>query len=230
MSVSTENIRNVVLISHSGAGKTTLTENLLFTGGAISKMGSVNQGTTVSDYNDDEKERKNSINLSVASYEKDGVKVNLLDCPGFLDYLGEVVAGVSAADSAILVVDAVSGIQVGTNKFWKVAKAKNLPGLIVINKMDKDNANFTKTLEAVRNRFGKNCVALCYPNGTGSSFSGVANLLTKEGLDKLQGDDKEQADILAAEMTESVAESDDALLEKYLEEGELSPEDQKKAF
>ena len=230
MAVSTKDIRNVALISHSGAGKTTLVEELLFRGGAISKKGSVDQGTTVSDYNDDEKERKTSINLSASFYEKGGVKVNLLDAPGYLDYIGEVIAGVAAADSAVLLVDAVAGVEVGTTKFWKLVQERNMPGLIVVNKMDKDNADFNKTLESIRKSLGKNCIALYYPNGKGSSFSGVANLLTKEGIDALQGDDKDNADVLSAEMAEGVAESDDALLEKYLEQGSLSPEELKKAF
>jgi elongation factor G len=228
--VVTKDIRNVVMISHSGAGKTTLVEDLLYKGGATSRKGTIDEGNTVSDYSDDEKERKTSINLSVSFYEKDGVKVNLLDAPGYLDYIGEVVAGVNAADAFILVVDAQAGIEVGTGKFWKIVQESGLPGAIVINKMDKENADFTKVLENLRERFGKQCVALCYPDGKGESFSGVANLLTKDGLDNLQGEDKDKADALSSEMTESVAESDDALLEKYLEEGQLSPDELKTAF
>jgi elongation factor G len=227
---TTKDIRNVVLLSHSGCGKTTLCENLLFKGGTISKKGSVDAGTTVSDYSSDEKERKNSINLSVSSYEADGVKVNLLDAPGFLDYLGEVTAGVNAADAAVMIVDAVSGVQVGTTKFWKLAQEFSLPRVIIVNKMDKDNANFVKVLEGIKKSLGKNCVTLCYPNGKGATFTGMANLLTLEGLDKLEGDAKSEADSLSGEMIEGVAESDDALLEKYLEEGELSPEELNKAF
>ncbi len=230
MAVTTKDIRNVVFISHSGAGKTTLVENLLNKGGAISRKGTVNEGTTVSDYNDDEKERKNSIDLSVSFYEKDGIKANLLDAPGFLDYTGDVVAGVNAADAAILLVHAVNGVQVGTNKFWKIAKKANLPGMIIVNKMDKDNANFEKILEGIQKSIGKNCVALGYPNGKGAAFSGVANLLTKEGLDKLEGEDKAKAEKLSNDMVEGVAESDDALLEKYLEQGELSAEELNSAF
>jgi elongation factor G len=230
VAVSTKDIRNVVFLSHSGEGKTTLVESLLFKGGAISKKGSVDTGTTVSDYSDDEKERKNSISLSVAFYEKDGIKANLLDAPGYLDYIGDVIAGVGAADAFVMLVDAVGGVKVGTTKFWKLAKERNLPGMIVINKMDKDNADFTKTLEDVRNKLGKNCVALCYPAGKGAAFSGVANLLTKEGMDKLQGEDKDKADKISNELIEGVAESDDALLEKYLEEGALPVEDINKAF
>ncbi len=230
MAVSTKDIRNIVIVAHSGEGKTTLTENLLFKGGAISKAGTISEGTTVSDFNEDERSRHNSINLSVSYYEKDGIKVNILDAPGYLDYIGEVVAGANAADAVILLVDAQAGVEVGTTKFWKVAKQLGLPGMIVINKMDKDNADFDKTLEQIKTTLGKNCIALCYPNGKGASFSGLANLLTKAGIDALQGEDKDNAELLSDAMTEGVAESDDELLEKYLEEGELTSEDLKKTF
>lgn len=230
MAVSTKDIRNIILLAHSGTGKTTLTENLLFKGGAISKMGNVRAGTTVSDYGDDEKARKTSINLSIACYEAGGVKVNILDGPGYLDYMGEVVAGMNVADAAVLLIDATHGIEVGAGKFWKLAQKLDLPGMIVVNKMDKDNASFAKVLENVRGVFGKKCVALYYPNASGASFSSMANLLTKEGIDTLSGDAKDEAEMLSGEMTESVAESDDVLLEKYLDEGELSAEDLNKAF
>jgi len=230
VAVSTKDIRNVVFLSHSGEGKTALVENLLYNGGAISKKGSIDEGTTVSDYNEDERKRKNSINLSVSYYEKDGIKVNLLDAPGYLDYVGEVVAGIGAADAAVMLVDAVGGVKVGTVKFWKLVQQRKLPVLIVINKMDKDNADFDKTFEAIKNRLTKNCVAICYPKGAGSSFSGVVNLLTKEGMDSLEGDDKAKADKLSNGLIEGVAESDDALLEKYLEEGTLSADEVTNAF
>jgi elongation factor G len=230
VAVTTKNIRNVVLLAHAGEGKTTLVENLLFKGGTIPKKGTIAEGTTVSDYNEDEKERKNSIDLAVASYEKDGIKVNLIDTPGYLDYIGDIIGGVNAADAQIMLVDAFGGVKVGTTKFWKIAKQKGLPGMIVVNKMDNDNANFAKTLESVKSALGKNCVALYYPNGSGSSFSGIANILTGEGIDKLQGEDKDNAEALSNEMVEGVAESDDALLEKYFEAGTLTAEELKPAF
>ncbi len=230
MAVSTKDIRNVVFLSHSSEGKTTLVENLLFKGGAILKAGTVDEKNTVSDFNDDEKERKSSINLSVAFYEKDGVKVNLLDAPGYLDYIGDAIAGISAADAFVMLVDAVGGIKVGTTKFWKIAKKYNLPGMIVVNKMDKENADFNKVVGDIQDRFGKSCVVLYSPVGKSSSFSGAANLLTKEGMDKLQGDDKARSEKLSSGLMEGVAESDDALLEKYLETGELPAAELAKAL
>lgn len=221
MIVQTKDIRNVVLLAHNGEGKTTLLENLLFKAGGISRLGSVDEKNTVSDFNEDEKERKCSINLSTAFYEKDGVKVNILDAPGYIDYMGEVIAGVGAADAFILLVDAVGGIKVGTSKFWKIVREKNLPGLIVINKMDKENADYLKVVGDITQRFGKNCVPMFYPIGRGASFKKLENLLTEDGLDELSGEDKETAHKLSANLTEGVAESDDALLEKYLESGEL---------
>jgi elongation factor G len=230
VAVSTKDIRNIILTSHAGVGKTTLAEQLLAEGGTIPKPGSVDEGNTVCDYNDDEKDRKNSINLSVASYEKDGTKVNVLDSPGFLDYIGEVTAGISAADAAVMMVHAVSGVETGTVKYWKLVQEKGLPCVMVVNKMDKDNADFSRVLNSLQERFGKKCAALCYPDGKGDSFKGMANLLTKQGMDALKGDDKSKADEISADMTESVAESDDQLLEKYLESGELSSEELKNAF
>ncbi|MFC1548834.1 elongation factor G [Candidatus Omnitrophota bacterium] len=230
MAVTTKSIRNIVLLGHTGEGKTTLMENLLYKGGAIPKKGSIADGTTVSDYSEDEKERKNSIGLSMASYEKDGVKVNIIDSPGYLDYIGEVIGGVNAADSQIMLIDAFGGVKVGTSKFWKIAKNRGLPGIIVVNKMDNENANFAKVLDNIKKTLGKNCVALYYPNGAGSSFSGVANILTGAGIDGLQGDDKAKAEALSNEMVEGVAESDDALLEKYFDAGTLTSDELKPAF
>ncbi|MBF0494790.1 MAG: elongation factor G [Candidatus Omnitrophica bacterium] len=230
MAVSAKDIRNVVVLGHSGDGKTTLVESLLYKGGAIAKKGSVNEGTTVSDYNEDEKERKNSIDLSVSFYQKNGIKVNLLDAPGFLDFINGAIAGVHAADGAVLIADAVGGVKVGTAKGWKIAKKKNLPVLIVVNKMDKENSNFEKVLAAIQESLSKSAVAIAYPVGSGHSFSGIVNLLTKEGADKLSADDKTKVEALSSALVEGVAESDDALLEKYLSEGALTPDELAKAF
>ncbi|NQT22600.1 MAG: GTP-binding protein [Candidatus Omnitrophica bacterium] len=230
MSAETKNIRNVIILGHSHSGKTSVGEALLFAGKTIQKAGSVPAGNTVSDYNDDEIERKMSINSSVLNLTHNGTKVNVIDTPGFIDFIGEIIGGLRAADAGILVVNAVSGIEMGTDKFGKMMKKKGIPFCIFINRMDKENADFDKCMEQINKKFGKNCACITYPIGSAATFKGVVNLLTKEGLDKVEGDDSEEAKMLSESLTESVAESDDALLEKYLEKGELSSEEIKSAF
>jgi len=223
-------IRNVILLSHSQAGKTTVAEYLLSESGAIPKPGSVDEGNTASDYNKDEIERKISINSSVLNFTRDDVKVNLIDAPGYADFVGEVVAGFVAVEGAVLLVNAANGVEIGTIQAFKMIKERNLPVIIFVNKMDKENADFTKCVEGLQKKYGKKCVVIGYPVGKESSFKGTANLLTKEGMDALQGADKEAAEKESQVLVEGVAESDDALLEKYLEEGELSPDEIKSAF
>ncbi|KJJ85144.1 translation elongation factor G [Candidatus Omnitrophus magneticus] len=230
MAISTKDIRNIVLISHSGEGKTTLVEDLLFQGGTISRKGSISDGTTVSDYNSDEKFKKHSINLSVSFYEKDGVKVNLIDTPGYFDYIGEIISGINCADMALLLVDAVSGIKVGTIKFWKMIAEKNMPAIIIINKLDKENSDFVRVLGTLQESLSKACIPVYYPAGLGNKFNGVVNLITKEGIDKLDGINKNKAAEFSTALIENISESDDKLMEKYLETGELSDNEVKLAL
>ena len=230
MTVETKNIRNVIVLGHSSSGKTSIVEHLLANGGAIAKAGSVDQGNTVSDYNEDEIERKISINSAVSFFIKDGIKVNLIDTPGYNDFICGVIGGLTAADAAILVVNAVSGVEIGTDRFCQMIKKRNIPFAIFVNRMDRENADFNKCLDQINKRFGKNCTCVTYPIGSQSSFKGVVNLLTKEGLDKLDSQDQAKVKSLSENLAESVAESDDALLEKYLEKGELSQEELNTAF
>jgi len=230
MAVETKNIRNVIVLGHSGSGKTSVVEHLLFSGGAIPKAGKVTEGNTISDYNEDEIERKISINSSTSYLTYKGVKVNLIDTPGYSDFIGEIFGGLRAADSAVLIMNAVSGIEIGTERFYKVIKNKQIPFAIFVNRMDKENADFNKCIEQITKKFGKSCACLTYPIGSHSSFKGVANLLTKEGIDKVDAGEQDNVKALSQSLTESVAESDDVLLEKYLEEGKLSPEDLNTAF
>ena len=225
-----KNIRNVIILSHSSAGKTSVTEHLLSEGGAIPKPGSVDQGNTVSDYNKDEIERKISIDSSMSHFTHNGVKVNVIDTPGYADFVGEVISGLVAVEGAVLLVNAVNGVETGTNQAFKFIQNRGIPVIIFINKMDKEQADFIKCVDALQNKFGKKCIVIGYPIGKESSFEGVANLLTKEGIDSLVGQDKERVRKMSEMLVEGVAESDDALLEKYLEKGELSQEEIKGAF
>ena len=217
-------IRNLILLSHFQAGKTSLTEALLFNAGAISRLGKVTQGTTTTDYSRDEIERKISIDVGFAYADYKDKRIHLVDTPGYADFIGDLIGGMWAADSALIVVDAIGGIEAGTEKMWKRADKMNLPRMIFINKLDKENADFDKVQEAIINRFGKKCILFTYPVGKGASFKEVVNLITGENLDSL-GDDKARASKLKETLTESIAESDDSLLEKYLEGNELSKEE-----
>ena len=138
-------IRNIALISHAGSGKTTLAEAMVHNAGVTSRFGKVEDGTTVSDYSEDEKERKVSINSSVLSFDYQGKHINLIDTPGYADFIGEAMACLTAVDSAILLVDAFEGVEVGTEKFWNMAIEQKLPRFIMINKMNKENIDFNMT-------------------------------------------------------------------------------------
>ncbi|MFH1856033.1 MAG: elongation factor G [Candidatus Omnitrophota bacterium] len=229
-SVTTQNIRNVIFLSHSGAGKTTTIEHLLAHAKAIPKAGSVEQGNTVSDYNKDEIERKTSINSAVLHLTHGGVKVNLIDTPGYSDFIGEIISGLSAADGAVVLINAAVGIETGTNQAFKLIAKQKLPCLIFVNRMDKENADFLKCIEGLRNVFGKKCVVIDYPAGKESSFKGIANLIIHEGLDLIEGEEKQKAQHEMQILVEGVAEADDALLEKYLGGGELTQEEIKSVF
>lgn len=228
--IAASNIRNVILISHSGAGKTSTTEHLLAEAKAIPKPGSIAQGNTVSDYNKDEIERKISINSSLLHFNSDGVKINLIDTPGYSDFIGETILGLAAADGAVVLINATSGVEVGTKQAFKFINKFKLPCIVFVNKMDKENADFNKSVETLRNMFGKRVVVADYPVGKETSFKCIANVISQEGADLMSGDDKEKFKKEREILVESVAETDDALLEKYLEAGELLEEEIKGAF
>ena len=227
---TSDKLRNVALVGHQSAGKTSLVEALLYNTGAINRLGRVEEKNTVSDWDDEEKERGLSLSTSLVPIEFNDHKINVLDAPGYTDFQGEVRNAIRVADSVIVVVDAVSGVEVGTELAWDYAKAYNQPIIVVINKMDRDNASFEKTLNGLKERFADyKFIPVMLPVGEQADFKGVVNLLTMKayydtGADRsdMPDDMADAADAARLELMEAAAEADDELIEKYFEEGELS--------
>ena len=230
-------IRNVVLAGHNDTGKTTLVSQLLFTSGATTRMGRIDDGTTVTDFDPDEIERKHSISAAIAYAEWKDCKINLLDTPGFGIFLMEARTAMRVADSAAIVVSGVTGVEVTTEKVWKFADEFRLPRLIIVNKMDRERASFTRTLDALQKKFGKNVVPIQLPIGEEKDFTGVIDLVTMkahryaaDGSGKVEVTDipeqmKEQAGAWRETLIEKVAEGDDTLMERFFDQGGLSQEE-----
>ncbi len=223
-------LRNVGLFSHGGAGKTTLSEALLFRAGAITRTGSVEDGNTTMDFDPDELRRQMSVSLAVAPLEWQGHKINLIDSPGYADFYGEVAEATRIADGALILVDGVAGPQVGTDAVWK--RTGHLPRLIVINKMDRENADYRSVLDSLRERYGKGVVPLVFPIGKADSLSGVVDLDERKAY--LAGNQEPQdvpdaergtVDQLREMLVESACELDDDLINKYLEGEEITAEE-----
>ncbi len=218
---TTDQIRNVVLLSHSGAGKTSVAEAMLFATKAIGRLGRVEDGNTASDFDPEEHKRQTSLQLTVLPCVWKGTKINLIDTPGYADFIGETVSALRAADAALVVVSAPAGVEVGTEMLWKRVRDLGLPTLVFISKMDKENADYDSAVSQVRSALGSQCAAINLPIGAESSFSGVASVLGGD----VPGELKAAADQAHEQLAEAVADTDDDLTLKYLEEGDLSPED-----
>ncbi len=177
-----ERIRNVGLFSHGGAGKTSLAEAFLFVSGATSRLGSAPDGTTASDYDPDEIKRGMSISTSVIPVEWEDTKINFLDVPGYADFLGEVHAAMRVVDGAVILVDASAGVEVGTEQIWRLANQYNLPRLLFVNKMNRENADFPRTLASLREAFGKRVAPIQFPIGSDKTFRGVVDLLSNTAM------------------------------------------------
>jgi len=227
-----EAIRNVILLGHGSSGKTSLSEALLFDTGTTSRLGSIEEKNTVSDYDEEEHARGLSVNLSVLPCDWDGKRINLLDPPGYTDFVGEVLNGLRAADSAILVVCAASGVEVGAELQWQYADEAQVPRMVFVNKMDRDNASFARTLEQLRTKFDARFVPVALPIGSSTSFSGIIDLLAMKAYVGADGEEQDiPADMRDAagtarmEMMEYAAEADDELMMKYLDDEDLTDEE-----
>jgi elongation factor G len=232
----TKNLRNIGIIGHSGSGKTTLTEAILFYTKNTDRIGKVEDGTTVSDYDVEEKKRKISISTSIAPCEWNDVKINLVDMPGYFDFVGEMYEGLRAADVAMINVCGVSGIQVGTEKAWDYVNECKLPRAFYINKLDRENSNFEKVLSELKEEFGISVVPIQYPIGSEANFKGVVNIISRKARiynpKTHEMDEAPVPDDLADKVEEcknmimeAVAETDEGLLDKYFSEGTLSDEE-----
>jgi len=227
-----ENIRNLALLSHNGAGKTSLSEAILFNAKAITRLGKVDDGTSTSDYDPTEVKRNMSISLSMLPYQWKECKVNLIDTPGYSDFVGEVKAATRVSEGAVIVVCAASGVEIGTEQVWQYSEEANLARFIFINKMDRENVDFYRVVEEIQSRFGRQCTPVQLPIGSHNSFKGVIDLLAMKsrlGPEAKEGDIpselQEQVESFREKLVEACAEVDDSLIEKYLGGEELSTEE-----
>ncbi len=235
-------IRNFAIVGHGSCGKTMLSESLLACSGKINRLGTIANGNTASDYNEDEKERKISIHSSLLNTQWQGKKFNIIDVPGFADFVGEACGAIRVVDLAAVVVHAGQGVEVGTEQMWEKATKSKIPKLLVVTALDKEFVNFDEVLTATKESFGNRVFPLTLPINVGPGFNQVLDVINKkiityktDGSGKFEvkdaeGELKEKADSLYEELIEFVAESDEALLEKFFEEGSLSAEEMQKGL
>lgn len=236
---NTESIRNVALVAHSGAGKTSLAEALYYVTGKASRLGRVEEHNTVSDYDPDEHERGMSINLAAVACEWNGLKINVIDTPGYADFVGEVISGLNATDAAAVLVDATSGIEVGTEIVWRLASDLDRPRLLIVSRVDRDNADTESVVDDLRERFGANVAPIQVPIGNGSAFRGVVDLLDGKArifaengsaIGEVPDDLVDTVEEAREQLVEAVASTDDELLEQYLEGEDLQRADLERAL
>jgi elongation factor G len=232
-----DKIRNVAITGHGSSGKTSLTSTFLFDTGKTSRLTKVDQGNTVTDYDPDEIERQISINSALAYLEWNGHKVNIIDCPGYTNFLWDTRASLRAVDAGIVVVGALEGVEVGTEKVWAMLEEFKLPRLLIINKLDRENSNYKQAMESIQEFFGRQAILVQLPIGEEAGFTGVVDLFGKKAYlfeknesgkfkeTAIPEELKDEAEKRIEALTEMVAENDEELMEKYFEAGELSTED-----
>ena len=226
-----EQIRNVALISHVGSGKTSLVDAALYDSGAVTRQGKVDEGTSLSDFDPDEIKRRMSLSVKVLPVEWKEHKINFIDTPGYADFLGEVKAGLRVADAAVIVVTAEKGVEVGTELVWQYADERQLPRIVVINKLDRENTSFEQALDSLRQNFGKKVVPIHIPIGDQLNFKGVVELISRKAY-TFEGNKaieipvppelEDNVNTFREQLLESAVESDDEIMEKFLEGEEVS--------
>lgn len=234
---SADRIHNVGLFSHAGAGKTTLAEAMLYETGVVTRMGKVDEGTTVSDHEPEEIDHRVSIHMSLIPVEWNETKINVIDAPGYAEFQAEAFAAMRAVDSAIVVVDAASGVEVGTTQVWEMADHHNLARMVFVNRMNREHADFHATLTALRDAFGKQIAPIQFPIGAGEKFRGIVDLLTGEALvidagaeggyrrEPVPDELADECETYRRALIESIAEHNEELLMRYLDEEEIGNEE-----
>jgi elongation factor G len=221
--IETTRLRNVALLSHSGAGKTVIAESMLFATGAITRQGSVQEGTTASDYEPEEQRREASVQTAIVQCMWRDHKINLLDTPGYADFRGEVISAIRVAEAAVIVVAAPSGVEVGTQQMWRMADERGLPRLLFVNKLDRENTDFLRVLDSISETFGRKCVAVQVAVGSETDFSAVVSLLDPKA--EAPAGMEDQVEEARERLIEAVAEADDDLATKYLEGEEITSDE-----
>ena len=226
----TQDIRNIALIGGNRTGKTTLAETMAFHGGVISRRGTVEDKNTLSDYREVELERQQSIQSSVLYSEFENTKFNMIDCPGFDDFVGEVIGALRVADTAVMVINAQNGVDVGAESQWRWTKKMHKPVVFVVNQLDHEKANFDETLRELKHNFGGSVLPLQYPVNAGIGFDSVIDLLSKKLLkfpagggkmivEEIPASEADKAEEMHAALIEAAAENDEKLMDKFFEEG-----------
>ena len=234
----TSHVKNIVLLGHAGSGKTTLAECMLFEAGLINRRGTIDERSTVSDYHELEKERGNSIYSTLLHTKWRGYKINIIDTPGYDDFVGEVIAALRVADTGVLLLNAVAGVEVGADIIWQYTDKFKTPMIFAVNKLDDDNADFDRTVKEAKNHFGNNVVVVQYPVQQGAGFHEIVDVLRmtmykfrdtggKPEKCTIPDEEKEKAEILHKELLEAIASNDESLMEKYFDKGELDEDEMK---
>jgi len=216
--------RTIAIVGHGGSGKTTFVERVMFEIGVTTRQGTISEKNTVADYRDEERAREHSIGLTPVYFEYNGCRFHMIDCPGYADFVGEVAAAAHVVDGLIIVIDGGEGIEIGTDTCWSYAEEMGLPTLFFVNKLDRDNTPFSRTVGELQLSYGNQCTPLCVSVGAGSELSAVAGLIGSKPEDVAESV-RDEFESLQEKMIDTIAEGDDALLEKYLEEGSLSDDE-----
>src|SRR5436190_3753724 len=227
-------LRNVALVGHSGSGKTQLVSALLFDAGAVNRLGKVDEGTTVTDYDEEAIARKHTLSAGVAYAEWNKSKINFIDTPGMANFLSDARAGLRVADGALVVVDAVAGVEVSTEKVWDAAEELSLPRIVVLNRVDRERASLDRSLESLRGVFGRTVIPIQLPIGEEKTFKGIVDLVAmkaftfadgKPSEGAVPGDLADAARAAREALIEMVAEADDSLMEKFFDAGTLTQDE-----